>query len=162
METQDLNQQSQQVNNQQPQQGYAPQPQQGYAPQPQQGYAPQPQQGYAPQPQQGYAPQPQQGYAGYAPQPQQSYIPQPESHLGLAIFTTLCCCLPFGIIAILKSNKVGEYYNLKQYDAAIAASNETRKWCIYGIISYFVIGAIIGIIYIIAGAAAFAFLPGLS
>ena len=46
--------------------------------------------------------QPQQGYAqqGYAQQPQETYMPQPSSFLGLAIFTTLCCCLPFGIVAI--------------------------------------------------------------
>ncbi len=93
---------------------------------------------------------------------QQSYVPQPDSHLGLAIFTTLCCCLPFGIIAIIKGNKVGDLYSMKQYDAAIAASNEAKKWCIYGIISWFIIDIILGIIYLIAGAAAFAFLPGLA
>lgn len=118
------------------------------------------------QPQNGYVQQPQQqGYSQQMQQPSyaqpQSYIPQPDSHLGLAIFTTLCCCLPLGIVAILKSNKVGEYYNLKQYDAAIAASNETKKWCIYGIVSWFIIDVICLIIYIVAGAAAFAFLPGI-
>ena len=72
-------------------------------------------------------------------QSQQSYVPQPSSHLGLAIFTTLCCCLPLGIVAILKANKVGDLYAMKQYDAAMMASNEAKKWCIYGIVSWFVI-----------------------
>lgn len=117
--------------------------------------------------QQSQQPQPQAQQPGYATnyqpanaaQPQPSYIPQPPSHLGLAIFTTICCCLPLGIIAILKSNKVGEYYNLKQYDAAIAASNEAKRWCIYGIVSWFIIDLILGIIYLIGGAAALSFLP---
>ncbi|MBR1788232.1 MAG: CD225/dispanin family protein [Bacteroidaceae bacterium] len=84
-----------------------------------------------------------------AQQSQASYVPQPSSHLGLAIFTTLCCCLPLGIVAILKSNKVGDLYAMKQYNAAIAASNEAKKWCIYGIISWFIID-IIWIVFALA------------
>lgn len=132
------------------------QPQQGYAQQPQQGYVPQPQQGYIQQPQYGYAQQPQ---MAYATQPQQGYVPQPESHMALAIFTTICCCLPLGIVAILKASKVSELYTMKRYDAAIAASNEAKKWCIYGIVIYFIIDAILLIIYLIGGAAALSFLP---
>ena len=132
------------------------QPQQGYAQQPQQGYVPQPQQGYVQQPQYGYVQQPQ---MAYATQPQQGYVPQPESHMALAIFTTICCCLPLGIVAILKASKVSELYTMKQYDAAIAASNEAKKWCIYGIVIYFIIDAILLIMYLIGGAAALSFLP---
>ena len=93
-------------------------------------------------------------------QPQQAYIPQPNSHLGLAIFTTLCCCLPFGIVAIIKGNNVSNLYAMKQYDAAIAASNEAKNWCIYGIVAAFVVNAILGVIYLIGGVAALSFLPG--
>ena len=110
------------------------------------------------QPQQGYYQQPQPNYAA---RPTQPYIPQPASHLGFAIFTTLCCCLPLGIVAIIKSSKVSEYYNLKQYDAAIAASNEAKNWCTYALIGWFVYFFIVLIIYFIAGATAFSFLPGL-
>ena len=116
------------------------------------------QQGYGPQPQQGYYQQPQPNYAA---QPAQPYVPQPESHLALAIFTTLCCCLPLGIVAIIKSSKVSEYYSLKQYDAAIAASNEAKKWCTYAMIGWVVWFVIIAISYSILGAAAFSFIPGL-
>lgn len=119
----------------------------------------QPQQGFNQQPQQGYYQQPQPNYAA---QPAQPYTPKPESHLGLAIFVTLCCCLPLGIVAIIKANKVDEYYNMKQFDAAVLASNDAKKWCMYGFIGYFVWLVILGIIYAIAGAAAFAFIPGLS
>lgn len=81
-----------------------------------------------------------------------AFVPKPSSYLGLAIFTTLCCCLPLGIVAIIKGNKVGDYYVMKQYDAAMAASNEAKKWCVYGIISSFVISFIWTIICVITGA----------
>ena len=101
----------------------------------------------------------QQPQQSYYQQPQQAYIPQPSSYLGLAILTTICCCLPLGIVAIIKGNKVNSLYAAKQYDAAIAASNEAKSWCIYGIVAYFVIGLIIGLIGVIGGAAALSFLP---
>lgn len=33
-------------------------------------------------------------------------MPKPNNNLALAIFTTVCCCLPFGIVAIIKASKV--------------------------------------------------------
>lgn len=101
----------------------------------------------------------QQSQPSYVPQSQPSYVPQPNSHLGLAIFTTLCCCLPLGIVAILKSNKVGDLYAMKQYDAAIAASNDAKKWCIYGIVSWFVIDIIWIIIALVTGTSLLSLLP---
>ena len=88
-----------------------------------------------------------------------SYVQKPSSYLGLAIFTTLCCCSPLGIVAILTGNQVGEYYALKQYEAANMASNEAKKWCIYGIISWFVIDIIWAIICLVTGTSLLAFLP---
>lgn len=93
---------------------------------------------------------------------QTTFVPIPDSHLGLAIFTTLCCCLPLGIVAIIKSSKVSDYHAMKQYDAAIAASNEAKKWCIYGIVSFFIINVVWVIIAMATGVSMFAFLPGLA
>lgn len=103
-------------------------------------------------------PQPQQGYND---QSESSLPVKPDSHLGLAIFVTLCCCLPLGIVAILKANKVNELYNTKQYEAAAAASADAKKWCMYGLIGYVIWVIIVIIIYAVAGAAAFG-LSGLS
>lgn len=72
-------------------------------------------------------------------------------YLPLAIFTTLCCCLPIGIYAILRAMKVNDYYMMKQYDAAVAASNDAKKWSIIGI----VLGVVGSILY-------FAFFGGLA
>lgn len=71
------------------------------------------------------------------------YTPKPSNYLALAIFTTVCCCLPTGIYAILRAMKVNDYYMMKQYDAAVAALNDAKKWSIIGI----VLGAVGSILY---------------
>ena len=70
--------------------------------------------------------------------------PKPNNYLPLAIFSTLCCCLPLGIYAIIRSMKVNDYYMTKQYDAAEAASADAKKWSIIGIVA----GLIFQIIYL--------------
>ena len=54
------------------------------------------------------------------------------------------------------------YYTMKQYEAANQASNEAKKWCIYGIVSWFIIDAIWALICVVSGVSFFAFLPFLS
>lgn len=71
------------------------------------------------------------------------YTPKPSNYLALAIFTTVCCCLPTDIYAILRAMKVNDYYMMRQYDAAVAASNDAKKWSIIGI----VLGAVGSILY---------------
>ena len=39
--------------------------------------------------------------------------PRPNNYLALAIFTTVCCCLPAGIYAIIRAMKVNDYYAMK-------------------------------------------------
>jgi len=78
-------------------------------------------------------------------QQSQNPVMKPNNYMVLAIFTTVCCCLPLGIVAILKANSVDSLYTMKQYDAAIQASNEAKKWSLIGIIS----SVIIWFIYII-------------
>ena len=68
----------------------------------------------------------------YVQQPQPT-VPMPSSYLALAIFTTICCCLPLGIVGIIKGSKVSSLYAMGQYEAANLASSEAKKWCIYGI-----------------------------
>lgn len=70
--------------------------------------------------------------------------PKPNNYLPLAIFSTLCCCLPLGIYAIIRSMKVNDCYMMKQYDAAEAASADAKKWSIIGI----VVGLVFQIIYL--------------
>lgn len=68
---------------------------------------------------------------------------KPNSNLILAIFTTICCCLPLGIVGIVYATKVDSLYNTGQYMAAQQAANDAKKWSLIGI----AIGAIGSIIY---------------
>ncbi len=113
------------------------QPQPNYGPQ--QPYGEAPQQPYGGAQQQPYGGAQQQPYGG-AQQPfgntqnNFSYVPCPSSHMALAVFTTICCCLPFGIVAIIKANDVGKYYAMGNYDAALMASADAQKWGIIALI----------------------------
>ena len=115
-------------------------------------------QGYTPQ-NDGYNSQPQQpqnyGQQPYGQQPygQQMPMAKPNNNLILAIFTTLCCCLPFGIVAIIMASKVDGYYNTGQHQAAQKAADDAKKWSLIGII----VGVVVWIIYMaVYGLAIFA------
>ena len=71
--------------------------------------------------------------------------PKPNNYMALAIFTTVCCCLPAGIYAIIRAMKVNEFYMMKQYEEAILAANDAKKWSIIGI----VVGAIGSVLYLV-------------
>lgn len=93
---------------------------------------------------------------------QQPNVSKPSSHIAMAILTTLCCCSPFGLFAIYKASKVGDYYVMKQYDLAIIASNSARRWCIIGFCTSFIINAIFLILVTFAlGASILSALPWL-
>lgn len=55
---------------------------------------------------------------------------KPKSHLALAILSTIFCCLPLGIVAIVHAAKVDNLWNNGQYDAAVDTSNKAKKWVI--------------------------------
>lgn len=76
---------------------------------------------------------------------EEKVVLKPNNNIALAIFTTICCCLPLGIVAIIKANNVDSLYAMKQYDAAIMAANESKKWSYIGIF----ISIIVWIIYIV-------------
>ena len=70
---------------------------------------------------------------------EQGYVIKPNNNMALAIFTTICCCLPLGIVAIIKANSVDSLYAMKQYAAANMAANEAKKWSIIGIVGSLVV-----------------------
>lgn len=53
--------------------------------------------------------------------------PKPNNNLIFAIFTTICCCLPLGIYAIILANKVNTYYMTNQYELAVATSQRREE-----------------------------------
>lgn len=66
-------------------------------------------------------------------QPQQRPV-QPSSNMVLAILTTIFCCLPTGIYAIIQSSKVDKLYLSGEYDEAEKAAREAKKWSYIGIV----------------------------
>lgn len=77
----------------------------------------------------------------YGPQ-----MPQkPDNYLVWAILSTLLCCLPFGIVAIVKSSKVDTLWYAGNYAEAIQASNDAKKWSIISA----VVGLVGGLLYVI-------------
>ncbi|HEY2834182.1 MAG TPA: CD225/dispanin family protein [Sporichthyaceae bacterium] len=117
----------------------------GYAPPPQ---APPP--GYAPPPQ---APPPYGAPPGSGPPPPYtgtpygtSATPKPSTYLPWAIASTILCCLPLGIAAIVFANQVNVKYAAGDYAGAVEASQKARNFAIAAA----VIGVIVGTIYFIA------------
>ena len=57
-----------------------------------------------------------------------------------AVLVTICCCLPFGVVAIVKANQVISFYYQGLYDQAVIASADADKWVklalLFGIISF--------------------------
>ena len=121
----------------------APQPAQ---PQYQQPFQQQPYQ--QPQYAQPYQ-QPQYGQPYQQPYMQQAPMgnmpPMPDTYLVWAILSTICCCLPLGVVSIVYSSKVSSLYASGQYNEALKASQSAKKWAIWSAVS----SLIIGILYFI-------------
>lgn len=108
---------------------------------------------YPPSPQDPYDPsagQPQYGYGGgsYPGAPQYGQQPtgaKPDSNLVWGILATVLCCLPFGIVSIVKASKVDGLWNSGQYAAAQQASADAKKWAIISA----VVGLVVGVLYVI-------------
>lgn len=72
-----------------------------------------------------------------------------------AILVTVLCCLPLGIVSIIKSTQVSGLWGQGRYAEAQKAADDAKRFAIWGAVA----GAVFGIIYLIftlvAGANAF-------
>ena len=57
--------------------------------------------------------------------------PKPDNNMVLAIACTVCCCLPLGIVGIIKASKVNGLYLTKQYEAAALMAQDAVIQVIY-------------------------------
>lgn len=80
----------------------------------------------------------------YAPGQQQAPS-QPKNWLVESILVTLFCCLPFGIVGIIKASNVNTLYAAGNYDLAEQASQDAGKWTKIG----FFVGLAVDAIYMI-------------
>ena len=60
--------------------------------------------------------------------------PCPPTNLAWAIISTVLCCLPTGIVAIIYATKVSNKYNAGDIEGAKRASETGAWWCIASII----------------------------
>jgi hypothetical protein len=73
-----------------------------------------------------------------------------DPYLAQSILVTLCCCLPFGVAAIVNAAKVNGLLAIGDYEGAVRASDEAKKWCWVS----FILGIIVNGIYFFAQFAA--------
>ena len=76
---------------------------------------------------------------------------KPDNNMLWAILSTVCCCLPFGIVSIVYAAKVNGLYLAKQYDAANQAAEKAKKWAIISAATSVAINIIYFIIYACVG-----------
>ncbi len=55
---------------------------------------------------------------------------KPDNYLVWAILSTLLCCLPLGVVAIVKSTKVDNLWLSGNHAEAIEASKQAKLWSI--------------------------------
>lgn len=92
-------------------------------------------------------PNPYGGYGPYgAPQPgpwgPAAYGPPPENHLVWAILSTVMCCLPLGIVSIVKSNQVHTLWAQGYAAEAQRAADEAKKWAMWSAIALLILVAL--------------------
>ncbi len=69
----------------------------------------------------------------------------PDNNLVWGILVTIFCCLPFGIVSIVKATQVSGLWAQGQFQAAQTAADEAKKWATWGAIA----GAVVLVIYLV-------------
>ena len=79
-----------------------------------------------------------------------------ESHLVFAILTTIFCCLPFGVVAIVYAAQVSSLVSCGNIAAAQQASEKANKWAMASLICGLAGVLIYVLLYVVGGVAAIA------
>ena len=106
-----------------------------YPPPPPGNFPPPPPGNFPPPPPGGY--QPVGGYPGAGG--------PPDNNLVWGILVTIFCCLPFGIVSIVKATQVSGLWAQGRPDLAQAAADDAKKWAMWGAIA----GAVVAVIYVL-------------
>ena len=59
---------------------------------------------------------------------------KPDSHMFLAILSTLFCCFPLGMYAIILASKVDGLYLMGEYEEARMKANDAEEWAAIGMV----------------------------
>ena len=82
----------------------------------------------------------------YQPQPASEMPKCPPTNLVWAIISTILCCLPLGVIAIIYSVKVTQKYQQGDFEGAKHYSEVSAWWCIGTIIGGIVLSPFVSLI----------------
>jgi hypothetical protein len=74
-------------------------------------------------------------------------VEKPNNNLILAIFATLCCCVPSGIAAIVYAAQVDSKWSSGDYAGAQHSADESKKWSYISI----GLGLVFSVIYFAMG-----------
>jgi hypothetical protein len=82
--------------------------------------------------------------AGGTPPPPVAGHPQPHvsNYLVPAILSTICCCLPFGIVAIIFAAQVNAKLQAGDIQGARQSSEKAKTWCWVALLCGLIISAI--------------------
>ena len=88
---------------------------------------------------------PEQSYSGNYSQPSSQQktgnttfpppMAKPDNNLIWAILSTILCCLPLGIVAIISATKVDNLWNSGQHSQAVIEAKKAKSWAIYAAIA---------------------------
>ena len=87
----------------------------------------------------------------------ESIAPQTvESHLVFAILTTIFCCLPFGVVAIVYAAQVSSLVSCGNIAGAQQASDKAYKWALAALICGLASSLLYVLFYLVLGIGAVA------
>ena len=78
----------------------------------------------------------------------------PDSNLVWAILSTILCCLPLGIVAIVKAASVEKLWYSGRQEEAIKASEDAKKFSLWGAICSLIFVVLYIIFVVFLGVAA--------
>ncbi|HEU0152869.1 MAG TPA: CD225/dispanin family protein [Arenimonas sp.] len=85
--------------------------------------------------------------AAPAPPPPPAARPHVENNLVWAILSTICCCVPFGIVAIVYAARVNTKLAAGDVQGAMSDANNAKIWSWVS----FGLGLVVGLLYLAAG-----------
>ena len=101
----------------------------------------------------------------YPPPPPGNYPPpgpggptgQPDSNLVWGILVTVFCCLPLGIVSIVKATQVSGLWGQGRYAEAQKSADDAKKFAMWGAIAGVIVAVIYVIFTLVVGASAFSY-----
>ena len=73
-------------------------------------------------------------------------MPKPDNNMLWAVLSTICCCTPLGIVAIVKASQVNTLYYSGQYEQAVLKADSARRWAIWALVATVVLNFFNGLV----------------